>query len=84
MTYKDDLIKSIDGHIDIKETSHNEYVYEEPVEKIEILETIKEEIIIKEEVAAPVEDNTEEEEKIKQDKKEKNTNWTNLLLGKLK
>ncbi len=94
MTYKDDLIKSINDQLDTKEAPKAEYVYEEPVEKLEILESIKGE---KKEEQPPrenpkIQENEqealtavrEEEEKRKEEKKEKNTNWTNLLLGKLK
>lgn len=93
MTYKDDLIKSINDQLDTKEAPKAEYVYEEPVEKLEILESIKGE---KKEEQPPrenpeIQENEQEaltavreEEKRKEEKKEKNTNWTNLLLGKLK
>ncbi len=83
MTYKDDLIKSIQDHVDEKDTPEPTYIYEEPVEKLQILEDMKGEEKNKEESLTKKADAIEEE-KLREEKKEKNTNWTNLLLGKLK
>ncbi len=83
MTYKDDLIKSIRDHVDEKETREPTYIYEEPVEKLQILEDMKEEEKSEEESLTKKADALAEE-KLREEKKEKNTNWTNLLLGKLK
>lgn len=90
MTYKEDLIKSAQNET----IPDNITIHEVPLERINILKPENKEEI-REEEPIETEDQREnllkmqktaedENAKIEAQKKEKNTNWTNLLLGKLK
>jgi hypothetical protein len=81
MMYREDLISSLDG--DIKETNSNvsKNMEEQKVEEIEeIAENLAEDNIVNQE-----ESSIEDIENIPAEAaKSKETNWTNLLLGKLR